>query len=276
MDIKIDWLSFTVPLTSGTGSRTEDTRDFLLKVVNQFTDNLLTLVVDWRSPEILQGKGFYASLIIDKATGARFSWGDINSHVFIELTGVACDAMRTAGILHLLLPIVAKRASRVDISGDTETELQPEHVIGSFYRDNDMTYSLINTDDGQTVYIGSRKSEKFLRVYRYREPHPRAALLRIEFELKGDRAKQTIDEIMSNGTVQTFQKFSNGYKWDTDALFDDAWTEGKLKARKYDREPGGSLIWILEQVKPALIKAHRDGLIDITEFFKVIQQEIEK
>lgn len=276
MDIKTDWLSFTVPLASGTASKTEDTRDFLLKVVNHFTDNLLASLFDWRTPEILSGKGFYASLVIDRSTGARFSWGDINSHVFIELTGIACEALRTAGVFHLLLPIIAKRVSRIDLSGDTETELQPEHVIGSFYRDNDMTYSLINTDDGQTVYIGSRKSEKFLRVYRYREPHPRAALLRVEFELKGDRAKQTADEIMSSGIVHTFQQYANGYKWDTDALFDDNWTEGKLKARKYDRDKGGALIWILEQVRPALVRAHNEGLINIEEFFAMLKDDISK
>lgn len=263
-----------MPLVSGTESRTEETRGFLLNAVNQFTDNLLEPLFDWRSPEILTGKGFYASLVIDKATGARLSWGDVNSHVFIELTGIACEALRTAGVFHLLLPVIAKRVSRIDLSGDTETELQPEHVIGSFYRDNDMTYSLINTDDGQTVYIGSRKSEKFLRVYRYREPHPRAALLRVEFELKGDRAKQTADEIMSNGIVQTFQKYANGYKWDTDALFDETWTEGKLKARKYDRDKGGALLWILEQVKPALVRAHREGLINIDEFFAMVREDI--
>lgn len=276
MDIKIDWLSFTVPTVGATEGQGDETQALMLAWLDRYTDGLLIPVIGWHRRQVNKGSGFYHTVIVDEDTKARLSWGNVNAHIYVEINGVACEQLRSAGVLNDILQKVSLRASRVDLAGDCECDLQPKQVIGNYYKESGKSYSEIVSSDGETVYVGSRKSERFLRVYRYRHPHPRSHLLRIEHEFKGDMAKRFLSTMLNIGIVETFSLACNNYHWDNESWKSGEWTEGKLKAKHSDREGASTLLWLEEAVKPALKRVHTDGLLDCIEWLKNLMQDIEK
>jgi DNA relaxase NicK len=268
LDIKIDWLSFTVPLPGMTENTSDDTVETMIEFVDLFTEGLLIPVIGRHGWEVVQGGGFYKAVVAQEDTKARLSWGSVNPHVYVEINGVACERIKTCGIFDNLLKLVGSRASRIDVAGDIECDCQPSEMIGNYYSTTRTSKSDIRSSEGQTVYIGSRKSERFLRVYRYRHPHPRSHLLRIEHEQKGAAAKLCIQGILTIGLKATFEQLCNNYHWDDDSWRAADWTEGKFKAARHDTEKANTVLWLLETVAPALVKAHREKLINLDDWLK--------
>jgi hypothetical protein len=82
------------------------------------------------------------------------------------------------------------RPSRIDIAVDIERHFD---VPGAYTAWQGKSRTKITAIENQTLYIGSRKSEIFWRVYDKAEELGRpelAPLWRIELELKGERARQ--------------------------------------------------------------------------------------
>lgn len=82
------------------------------------------------------------------------------------------------------------RPSRIDIAVDVERHFD---VPGAYSQWQGQTRTKITAIEDQTLYIGSRKSELFWRIYDKAEELGRpelSPLWRIELELKGERAQQ--------------------------------------------------------------------------------------
>lgn len=148
---------------------------------------------------------------------------------------------------------------------DVVTDLDPITVWGGVAN---KTYSVNQSKDGQTVYIGSPKSEKMMRIYKYNDPHPRSHLLRSEIVFRRGWAKKLA---LALSTLDAEGQFVSDYWRTQNALW---WSENISKYILDDRSPNvvsaperrgsdkstsSTLAWLHAQVRPAIARATRDG-----------------
>lgn len=163
----IDWLSFTFPwhLTSG-----DKFRAFDLELRNSFgfglgKDRARGHLNYERSWEIGDGYGIFA-------TGGK----SVAGTSYFSLTGKGCCAVRSWGNVHLLLGRLRAKITRIDLAhddyeGERDIELAIRfHLSGQFAGGKGRPPAGSYIDDfdsgkGKTLYIGSGKSGKLLRVY---------------------------------------------------------------------------------------------------------------
>lgn len=266
IDVKVDWFAFTVPITAGTKDQSPDTIAFVQNTVNLACNGLFAGFYDKCSWELQNAAGFYAVRLVDANYGLRMSWGDVNKHIYIEIPGKCCAALHDMNVLNEIVAANQLSCSRIDLAGDWLTDTEPRATIGNAYETGRRAFSQIRSHDGLTVYVGSRKSDRFMRVYRYAPPHPRSKFLRIEHEAKGDIAKSTCSAFLSAGLTATFKAACNSYTWDDTRVPDFAISEGKIPSNRAKQDRVSTMLWLLGTVAPALAKSTRDGLIDIDTF----------
>lgn len=174
--------------------------------------------------------------------------------------------------------------SRIDLALDVFDNLMPtiiRDIKDHNYRTKSRTIEKIDKIDtrtnkiiGQTLYIGSRSSEKMLRIYnKQQESKLDYKLTRFELELKGDKAKQTF-EILISGKAQfsdlTKQmlrdhiKFirptndSNKSRWPLAIYWAKITSTDKkldLAMPKKPKSLDATIQWLLKSVSKSLLKA---------------------
>lgn len=268
MDFKIDWLSFTLPMRGIPGGAGEET----IKHIDTFLE--LAIGSDWVPVaaghvwQLEKGRGFYNFRIRNAETKVAVSWGDTNPHVYVECSGEACDLINRLGILENLIGKVATRTSRIDFAVDIETDISPNEFIVNIDGKAFKTSGHISSENGETCYIGSRKSERMARVYRYHKPHPRSHLLRVEAEYKGDAAKVAAAAVVAEGVRSACLAAHLPFRWGHPVWRPDDSTYTKLPARKYDTEQASTVRWLYGTVAQSLVKAHQSGLINLAEWLE--------
>lgn len=136
--------------------------------------------------------------------------------VMLQLTGLQFDAFRKAGGCEktLMGQCVEKRGifKRVDYAVDLfDTEGLPHDVKLAWECSQLLTiakqvglieYSTREESKGATVYIGSRSSERMVRIYdKAKQKGLKIDWLRVELEAKGDRANQLGHLISTRGVI---------------------------------------------------------------------------
>lgn len=128
--------------------------------------------------------------------GVLVAWGEIRSDVLVTIQGEVCEELGISGLVALSLLTALEPTSRLDVAWDAEC-LVPEMFAEAFEAGNVVTriqrplnpntgrrkgIKRYSDHEGDTVYLGSRASERFLRVY------DRRGSTRVELELKERRA----------------------------------------------------------------------------------------
>lgn len=168
------------------------------------------------------------------------------------------------------------RASRIDIAidvlgrvahpldlldawnnGDIETHAQKCQAIEGYRADG--------TKTGETIYIGSRTSDTFLRVYdKGAEQRSNELWTRIELELKKTQARAAQGKIaalgvaaVASGKLRDFIKVKN-VGWWSDMLYELPKSENFLQGKR-KQEQSGSEKWLYEQALKAVCAAIEKG-----------------
>jgi len=216
---KIDWYSFTVPTVTPLSATGQETYD----VINQMLAALFGAAIDPLEPigtwSISEARGFYKWRAVHVGSRLTLSWGEVNPHVFVELPGQACTWAREVAVFERLVKMTADRASRIDAAIDIVTATTPEQFVaaGHAARFSD-SLGNIKSKTGDTYYVGSRKSDRCARVYRYAPPHPRSHLLRIEAEYKGASARILAGTIASAGQLEAVRAAHAAFEWTSKEL----------------------------------------------------------
>lgn len=265
MDAKIDYLSFTVLVdVRGAGDERETARAALAAVTARHP-----LWMEWaaeRSPWQPGGaRAHYSMSLVQPRLYAAVRFGGSANHVLIEMPGTACQDARDAGSLALIVLEAGERLTRLDIAVDIPDAPTPAEFVGAGYNARFGAHASIISPEGSTEYVGSMKSERFARVYRYAPPHPRAGLLRVEHVLRSDYAKAAAQAIKAHGVLGLAEMCGKAFGWLHPAWQPDGLTDGKLKAQRSDRHEPGRVRWLHQVCIPALVKADRDGLLDLAE-----------
>lgn len=191
----------------------------------------------------------------------RVQWRDSDAWSSFSITGKGCQVVR--GALSRFIGENRERVTRIDIAQDAtfETSFSP---VKHAQKVKSRTRSIIESDTGETLYIGSRKSASFVRVYRYNEPHERAGITRIEAEFKSDYARSVASVVADDGVNAPSlvawivrKTATEGYRiWH--GLHDS-----ETKPMRANRKPGqdGYTKWLRQAALPAVRRALREGLI---------------
>lgn len=166
-----------------------------------------------------------------------------------------------------LLTSISGHLTRLDIACDMLCLTRPNEFAGERRSGRFSAWSEVVSASGHTIYVGARSSDRYARVYRYNEPHPRAHLLRCEFVLKGKQAQQAAQTIKSDGLTAYTAALGNTFGWQHSDWLLGGLTDAEATAWRPERRQGKTVRWIYASVVPALLKLHREGALDVQALF---------
>lgn len=147
-------------------------------------------------PVVRRSRGGYGYGLSAGVGGASVYWSPGRGDVFVSLPGEVCESLGVPALVALATELDLDPSSRLDVAWDVHgvTPAEPHaaflagDVVTRIHRGiNPETGRMRGQDwrsnaDGDTVYLGSRSSERFVRIYDRRGP------TRFEMEWKGQRA----------------------------------------------------------------------------------------
>jgi hypothetical protein len=261
----IDWVSFTVPFTPTTQSNLSEYKAGQLAwdAIGRYSSKLLTVL--YKCPSGFQwsrGRAPYsASWRCDE--GVTIYYHPRINNILIEVSGRGCDHFRKENQLDTILKSALERLTRLDFAIDVETDVLPTEIARKGIQGRFKSYSTTRSETGETCYIGSRKSERYLRIYRYNPPHPRHAYLRYEFVSRKDMAKSVLRAYLDNGQddekLMAYFGEAFGINHPTYAVAAE-----NIPVHLYRKERGkaGTMLWLTGTVAPAFKSLVAEGVID--------------
>jgi len=259
MQSRIDWLSFTLPVENEYAPHLVGHK-IMETLREQQLDDILP-----HANNAVYGRGRPPYSISANFTGLRMYAGKPNT-VLIEIEGIGC--VLYSAHLEELLRRFSQRVTRIDLASDMTCNTDPETFVEYADKRRMRTSAVIRSDTGTTVYVGSRKSERYARVYRYSEPHPRAGDLRCEMVFRGQYAKAVADFVARHGVQAAIVAYGDSYGWKHPEWQPET-LETPLEAQipPIRKSQNGTVRWLIVQAAPAFRKCVDSGSIDNPEDF---------
>lgn len=219
------------------------------------------------------GRAPYRFSIARADGGVRVFGGSHLQSVLFELAGRACSGLDEFTALTQFIAPVSEFLSRLDIAVDVRTDTLPSAFVNVRSHKAFRSISYIKSDSGETCYIGSNKSDRFARVYRYAEPHPRAGLLRIEYVFRRQLAKDTAALLLASEDFSSFTSAAgNTWGWAHPDWQPDHPVDEKLRVPVVTRDQDGTVNWLYTQVAPAMRRLIRTGALDLSDFMTFVYE----
>jgi len=274
MDAKVDYLSFSImeDMREGEGNNAggERVRNILLERCPVFGGDYVDLC-QW---EIGGARGHYGCSVFSPDSFAAVRWGGSANHILVEMPGTACQLARDKGLLSGIISSVTERCTRLDIAVDIVTAHSPGDFVSWGYNERFKSRAEIVSADGETEYVGSMKSERYARVYKYNSPHPRAGTLRVEHVFRSEYAKVAAQLVGKSGVLALSAMCGNTWGWRSPDWSPEAVTDGKIKAQRSDRHEPARIRWLHNVCIPALVKAHKQGLLDLRSIVPLMLEQL--
>jgi len=196
--------------------------------------------------------------------------------IHIQLPGQALSALGWKKALQICRELVGS-VTRIDIACDCKGQSDATDIYGALIAKTAVTraqkYALMVGNTGKTVYVGSRASERFLRVYdKAAQTGTAGNWTRIELECKGDRAKWIAAYVLDEGERAIGALIADfvdcpGVAWYTDALHREIVDIGVPQPKKMTDTRG----WLLSVVAKTLAKETKDDDEFLIEFLRTVQ-----
>jgi hypothetical protein len=256
MQIKIDWLSISIPVTCPL-TQVMNKKEGDLIPMEPRTSKLINWMLSANDLSPSGGRAPFKRSFMSKGQGFSYFESETLPYALLEITGVGCDTLRSMGIETAVLNHWWNDLTRLDLACDMENVIDPRDFIEGADNERFRTRSVLASETGITVYIGSRQSDRYARVYRYAYPHPRSNLLRCEYVLRSREAKQAAEIILDTGIVSLAEGLGNTFGWKH-----SSWNLESIHAlprARRENHIGSTERWIIKAVVPALKKLIRDG-----------------
>lgn len=268
MRTHIDWLTFTMTMHY----TDETTEAYANAIANAFEDmfgvKLMASVFggNWQKRE--KSRAPYTDAWTDPEGGISLFVSPNLVHCCVEVSGAGCERIIAQGAMEAILAGCSERVTRIDIATDIETSTQPAEFVSIVSHERMRANGLYNSETGQTCYVGSQKSDRFARVYRYYEPHPRANLLRIEHVFRRKYAKSVARAILDTSIEATAAAAGKAFGWAHSEWNLDNATSPDISIVSPEKGGGKTISWLVRSVAPAVRRLIEDGTIrDPEQFF---------
>jgi len=189
------------------------------------------------------------------------------AYLLVEASGKGCDYLRQSGHDREIIRRVQSSVTRIDLATDLDTLHSPKEYVLKCTEMRVRSKAEMNSDQGETIYLGSPKSERFTRVYKYAEPHPRSELLRVEQVFRRKHARAIASALVEQGVDKVSEAAARAYHLDVSGWLDDDAKKGEVSFPKAERNMGGTTFWLIKQVAPAFRRLVRDGIITDPDAF---------
>lgn len=259
MDVKVDWISISVPCNrlfspEGQGEYTiyfqPDTREYKL------AQWMLRQKLDMKPAN--GRKPFNRSYHFAKG-GFTYFFSDTLPYSLVEITGTGCDVLRQYNSLDKIIKSWWDRLTRIDIACDFITDIEPLEFANSRGGKRFKSDGHRNSESGKTVYVGTEKSDRFARVYRYNEPHPRAKFLRCEMVNRDDYAKRLGKAVVTDGIEAVVKALGEVFVWQH-SLWDTSEISQTSDLRAIrETKQGNTERWLMTDVLSAIEKVNSNG-----------------
>ncbi len=267
MRTHVDWITFTIPMIYFG----EGTNAYAMAVSNGLEDMFglelrrLAFGGDWQKQE--RSRAPYTDAWVQATGGVTLFASPNLTHACIEISGQGCERLLSEGQLHAVLDRAKERVTRIDIACDIETTVKPLQFVMQTSHERMRTSGYVQSDTGETCYVGSQKSERYARVYRYNPPHPRSHLLRIEHVFRKDYAKKVGAAICDGSIEQVAVSAGLAFGWAHEvwnpALVDSA----DISIVRERGTSGNTIYWLVNSVAPSFKRLCETGAIQDPEKF---------
>jgi len=267
MRTHIDWLTFTIPVIYFGAENDAYATAIAQGFTDMFGTELRAIVFggEWQKQE--RSRAPYTDAWVQSEGGVTLFASPNLTHACIEISGQGCERMLVDGVLNNVLMACKDRVTRIDIAVDIETKTTPLEFVAKVNHERMRTSGHVLSGTGETCYVGSQKSERYARVYRYNAPHPRAHLLRVEHVFRKDYAKKVASQIvgasLESVTVASGLAFGWGHAdWQTENV------KGAEISVVFERgNTGNTVYWLVNSVAPAFKRLCDNGAIRDPEAF---------
>lgn len=267
MRAHVDWLTFTIPMIYfGEGENA-----YAKAIEAGFTDMFgvelrdLFLQGAWVRNERSRAPYTDAWKLPD-GTITLFASPDL-THACVEVSGQGCEKLIDEGILTDVIKACKERITRIDIACDIETTTRPEEFVKQTSHERMRTSGHVISDTGETCYVGSQKSERYARVYRYNPPHPRSHLLRVEHVFRKEYAKKVGAAIAENGIEQVAVSAGLAFGWAHADWQPSIVDSADISIVRERGNSGNTIYWLVNSVAPAFKRLCETGAIQDPEGF---------
>lgn len=267
MITKIDWMSFSIPMDV---SKMESEQDAPSQIVASLLD-LHPGLPEWlhleTTFEARNGRAPYRTAWARVLSGLTIFAHPALPHALVEISGAGCDGLATDERLYDVLSVVQSRLTRIDIACDILTEERPK----AWAEDRDggrfKAHSYVNSESGETFYVGAKTSDRYCRVYRYNKPHERSAFLRVEYVIKAENSRLLAHAVLEQGLRPVVASLWDTFGWHRGRGELDA-TPGELEVYRPDRREGKTLFWLADTIAPLLARLQNEGVINVDEWVR--------
>lgn len=273
MDLHVDWLTWTMK-----PRREVVTPQDLYYLAKKELEGLSNEHVAW----IFDGQGFdravregnFAVCLQRDDHGVRLAGASPTGYIKIDATGRACDSIRKPGQNRVIVSEVTELLTRIDFALDVRTDVLPAAIANTRSHQGFRTISFIRSDTGETCYVGSPKSDRYCRVYRYNKPHPRSELLRLEFVFRRGLARAAAGDYIASPTDEEFAgKLLSTWGFVHAALKDMRRTDERIKTPSFTRHQEDTIAWLYKQVAPALRKLLSESSFDMADWLETVYNQ---
>lgn len=267
MRTHIDWLTFTcAPLFIG---------DNQFDLAGAIIEGLYALIGRDIFNRLFTGKGEQKDRSRAPYTYA-WAWADAHvtvyasenlNHFTVEISGQGCEKLLSENVLESLLQRVVERVTRIDVACDVETPVTPAEFVKNLSHKRMTASGYQKSASGETCYVGSQKSERYARVYRYNDPHPRSHLLRIEHVFRRDHAKVVAREIVGGSIRAVADAAGKTFGWSHGVWETSQDSSVDISVISSDRAAGKTVYWLVNSVAPSFKRLCQGGDIKDAEGF---------
>lgn len=256
----IDWYSFTTRLkllNSNPETMIEVASHSLEYVLGTENYNNIFTRDGW---ELGGGRRPYTGGFVNEKQGMRVWFGG-QATVLVEISGSGCEWLRERDLLMPVIQATYERCTRIDIAVDIDDGGLVDAIMDSAGNNRMKSREAKDTPTGYTRYMGARTSEKFLRIYEYKDPHPRAGVTRVEYEHKKRQAKITAGWVTQMSVEDVADSIGKIYDWKHEMMKPSDYVPKMPSPVSAARTDAGKLSWIYKQVAPAIQKLIAEGKV---------------
>lgn len=267
MQVLIDWVSFTMSVY-----RSEDyaSHEVALKVNDTLYLNTEIGALLRFDHHLWQRRGGRPPYSVSWSQNGIAIYAGIPNTILIEVSGQGCEYLRHLGVDLFNYDAVQRGVTRVDLAADMPCETSPDTFVECATKPHVRASGRFVSDSGHTCYVGSKKSDRYARVYRYSPPHPRSGLLRCEMVLRHEQAKNCALYIRTNGLQAALFSYGDMFGWKhPEWKIQASGEQPKPIPNTIRRSSSKTVAWLIRQAAPAFKKCVDDGSIsDPSAFIK--------
>jgi len=267
MRTHIDWLTFTLTLRY----EGEGVEAYALAIRNGFVDTFGGILANrvfagnWQAKE--RSRAPYQHAYADSELGVSIFASPTLTHLCVEISGQGCERIIGLGEMGQVLSCIHERCTRIDIACDIETEVRPTEFIACLKHERMRSSGYQKSNTGETCYVGSQKSDRYARVYRYNSPHPRAHLLRVEHVFRRENAKSLAFQCVGNSIDNIAASAGLAFGWAHETWEPTIFDNPDISPTRERGRSGNTIYWLVNSCAPAFRKLVQTGAISDAETF---------